>query len=237
MKANGSAFTPNLETFFTKEKSSEITDHLVRGLIKKTSMNLLPPEEALNYLQINQNGRSLLNLVEDKSWFDKLAAVNGVGVKITEFAPTMGAEFAEWLLAKTEQENWEKESVYKHLLEQNEEGKIALAHFTHSSVYNKVAEVVVEWKLAYAASHMGPEFADWLLIKTEEENSDKETVYSYLIKVNDWGKTALAHFADRRTWEKVADVVGVDIADSASGMGPEFMEWLLVKTEQEGEEI
>ena len=80
---------------------------------------------------------------------------------------------------------------------------------------------------------MGPEFADWLLLKTDEESFDKEKMYSGLIKVNDWGKTALAHFADSITWEKVAAVVGPKIAKSASAMGPEFTEWLLVNIEEE----
>ena len=87
-------------------------------------------------------GFSLLNLVEDRSWYDKLSEVDGVGVEIAEFAPTMGAQFAEWLLAKTEKENWEKKSVYKQLFKPNRDGNIALGHFTDSSVYNKVAEVV-----------------------------------------------------------------------------------------------
>ena len=187
MKANGGAFTPNLETFFTKEKSSEITDILVRGLIRKASMNLLPLEEALKYLQIKQTGGfSLLNLVEDRSWFDELTAVDGVGVKIADFASMMGVAFAEWLLAKTEKEGWENKYVYEQLLKPNREGKIALAHFTDSSIYNKVLEVV-GWteEMAEAASYMGPEFANWLLVKTEEENFDKRLVYYGLIKVND----------------------------------------------------
>ena len=235
LKANGGAFTPSLETLFTKEKSLEITDHLVRGLIRKASMNLLPPEEAIRYLQKEQTGGfSLLNLVEDRSWFDELTAADGVGVEIAELAPTMGAQFANWLLAKTEQEDWEKKSVYEHLLEPNRGGKIALAHFTDSSVYNKVAEAVGAEEMAEAASYMGPEFANWMLVKTEEENLDKEEVFRGIVEVNDWGKTALVHFADSRTWEKVAEVVGADIAKSASAMGPEFTQWLLLKIDQDG---
>ena len=155
-------------------------------------------------------------------------------MEIAEFAPTMGAEFAEWLLAKAEQEGWDKESVFEHLLMLNREGQIALAHFTDSSVYNKVAEVLGSVKMAEAASYMGAEFADWLLVKTDQEDWDKKTMYSGLIKKNDWGKTALAHFADISVWEKVAAEVGADIAKSASAMGPEFMEWLLVKTKEDG---
>ena len=82
----------------------------------------------------NKDGKSSydrLNLVDSSSW-NKVAAV--VGVKIAELAPTMGAQFADWLLAKTEQEDWEKKSVYEHLVKPNGEGKIALAHFKDSSV-------------------------------------------------------------------------------------------------------
>ena len=136
LEANGNAHTPHLETLFTKEKSSKITDFLVRGLIKKAKMNLLPLEEAMKYLQIERAaGVSLLSLVEDRSWYDELAAVDGVGDTIAEFAPTMGEEFAEWLLIKTEKEDWEKNTVYKHLIKPNREGRIAVAHFADSSVF------------------------------------------------------------------------------------------------------
>ena len=40
LKANGDALTPNLETFFTKERSSKMTDILIKGLIQKTKMKL-----------------------------------------------------------------------------------------------------------------------------------------------------------------------------------------------------
>ena len=116
---------------------------------------------------------SLLSLVEERNWFDELAAVDGVGVEIAEFAPTMGAEFAEWLLAKTEREGWEKKSVYKHLVKLNREGKIALAHFTDSSLWSKVAEVVGAEKMAEVVSYMGAEFSNWLLVKTEEADWNK----------------------------------------------------------------
>ena len=92
--------------------------------------------------------------------------MDGVGLAIAKFAPATGAGFSEWLLAKTEKEGWEKDSVYKHLFELNREGKIALAHFIDSSVLNKVAEEVGAEKMAKAASFMGAEFADWLLVKT-----------------------------------------------------------------------
>ena len=60
-------------------------------------------------------GFSLLNLVEGRSWFDELAALNGVGVKIAEFASTIGAQFAEWLLAKAGQEGLDKNDVHRCL--------------------------------------------------------------------------------------------------------------------------
>lgn len=237
LKANGDAFTPNLETFFTKEKSSKITDFLVRGLIEKASMNLLQPEEAIEYLQMKQTGgASLLNLVEDRSWFDKLAAVNGVGVEIAEFAPTMGAQFADWLLAKAEQEDWEKEYVYEHLLILTPwEGKIALAHFTDSIIYDKVAEVVRAKKMTETASYMGLEFAQWLLSKAEKEGWDKNAVHQSLMKKNKNGKSSYdrLNLVDSSGWNRVACAVGVKIAELAPTMGAQFADWLLIKTEQE----
>ena len=120
------------------------------------------------------------------------------------------------------------------MLKLNEEGKIALAHFTDCSIYNKVADAVGAKEMIEAASYMGPEFANWLLVKTEEENFDKEEVYSGLIKVNRWGKTALAQFADWRTWAKVASAVGAYIARPAVAMPLAFTEWVVQKTEEEG---
>ena len=74
--------------------------------------------------------------MEDRSCYDELSAVDGVGKKIVEFAPTMGSKFVEWLLVVAEKEGWEKKSVYEHLLKPNREGKIALAHITYSNVFN-----------------------------------------------------------------------------------------------------
>ena len=262
LKTDGDALTPSLETFFTKDKSSKMTEFLVKGLIKKTKMNLISSEKAITFLQKEKpEGATYLSLVKDTSWYDELAAVDGFGIKIAGFAPTMGAEFAEWLLAKAEKEDWEKKSVYEKLVRPYREGKIALAHLADSSVWNKVEEVVGAEEMAKAASYMGAEFAFWLLAKTEEENFEnkfaclenmqaqnplsslltglgrgrkaKTTVLTCLTNVNYWGKTALAHFADSSTWEKVAAVVGPKIAKSVSAMGPEFTEWLLVHTQQE----
>ena len=116
---------------------------------------------------------------------------------LAELATTMEAEFAEWLLAKAEKENWEKKSVYEDLLKLNKEGKIALAHFIDSSTNNKVLEAFeAKEKMADVASYMGAEFADWLLAKTEKEGWEKKSVYEHLLKQNGEGKIALAHFTD-----------------------------------------
>ena len=73
-------------------------------------------------------GVSLLNLVEDRSWFEELSAVNGVGVKIAEFAPTMPLAFTEWVVQKTEEEGWEKYEVYQLLCQATREHQTALSN-------------------------------------------------------------------------------------------------------------
>jgi len=162
----------------------------------------------------------------------KVAAV--VGIDIAKSAPDMGPEFAKWLLAKTEKEGWEEKSVYEHLMKLNRDGKIALAHFTDSVVWNKVAEVVGAEKMAEAASFMGAEFAEWLVAKTEKEGWEEKSVYEHLLKLNRDGKIALAHFTDSSVWNKVAEVVGAEeMAQAAFYMGAEFADWLLVKIDQE----
>ena len=83
---------------------------------------------------------------------------------------------------------------------------------------------------------MGPEFTKWLLVKTQEEESwGVERVYRELVEVNKTGRTALAHFADSSTWNKVAAVVGIYIAKAAVAMPVAFTEWLVLKTEEEAD--
>ena len=111
----------------------------------------------------------------------------------------------------------------------NNWGKTALAHFADISVWEKVAAEVGS-DIAKSASAMGPEFVEWLLVKTKEEGWNEKQMYEELIKVNKVGNAALVHCADKSFWEKATAVVGAKIAQSASAMGPEFTEWLLVKT-------
>ena len=47
-------------------------------------------------------------------------------------------------------------------------------------------------------------------------------------------KTTLWFLSNTSFWEKVAAAIGDKIAESASGMGPEFIVWLLDKTDQDG---
>ena len=54
-----------------------------------------------------------------------------------------------------------------------------------------------------------------------------------MIKVNDEGKTALAHFAESNVWNKIAAVVGDEVAAAAVVMPIEYQEWLVTKTEEE----
>ena len=46
---------------------------------------------------------------------------------MTEFAPIMGEEFAEWLVVKTKEEGWNKMDMYEGLTLVNKEGKTALS--------------------------------------------------------------------------------------------------------------
>ena len=238
LKANRDALTPSLETFFTEGKISNVTDILVKGLIKKAKMNLLPLLEAIKYLRMEQTGGAcLLSLVKDKSWYDKLAEVEGVGVNIAELASTMGAEFTEWLLVKTKEDGWNEKQVYQELIKVNKLGKAALAHCVDKSFWEK-ATTVVGAKIAQSASAMGPEFMEWLLVKTKEEGWNEREVYLELVEVNGAGKAALAHCVDSSVfWEKVALGLGlfaIDMAKSAVTMPLVFTEWLVQKTEDEG---
>ena len=153
-----------------------------------------------------------LNLEDSDQW-DKLAAA--VGSYVAELAPKMGADFVEWLVRKTDQEEkWDKKDVYRELLLPNSEGNIALAHIPDPNTWSKIAKELGPLLMAWSVSYMGAEFADWMWKKKDEEAWDKEEMYWGLRKVNNWGKAGLSHFADSRTWDEVAAVIGVKIAIS-----------------------
>ena len=155
-----------------------------------------------------------------------------IGVEIAEASSTMGQEFVEWLLVKTDNEGWSVEQVHMKLVAVNLVGRAGLSHCADKTIWNKVASVVGS-DIAKCASAMGPEFTEWLLVKTQEEESwDVEKVYKELVEVNAAGRTALAHIADSSTWDKVAAVVGEDIAKAAVVMPVAFTEWLVLKTEE-----
>ena len=150
-------------------------------------------------------------------------------------ASCMGAEFADWMWKKKDEEartRRDKSEMYKGLINVNEWGKAGLSHFADSRAWDEVAAVIGDW-IAFASSAMGPEFVEWLLVKTDTEGWSVEQVYEILIGVNHAGRAGLTHCADKTIWNKVASVVGDDIAKCASAMGPEFTEWLLVKTQEE----
>ena len=117
-----------IEELFKKEKVGEITVHLVKGLIRKTKMKLLQLDETINYLGMERpEGGCLLSLVEERSWWGELAVLEGVGVKIANFAARMPVEFSEWPVTKgAEEEKWDKEEVYKYLCRPNQEGKTSI---------------------------------------------------------------------------------------------------------------
>merc|ERR1719336_2222809 len=78
-----------------------------------------------------------LNL-EDSDHWDKLAAA--VGIQVAVLAPTMGADFAEWLVRKTNQEEkWDKKEMYQGLTWVNNWGKAGLSHFAENRTWDEVA--------------------------------------------------------------------------------------------------
>lgn len=138
----------------------------------------------LALLEKNLYGKSSydrLNL-EDSDHWEKLTAA--VGIHVACLAPRMGADFVKWLLKKTdsgEVERW----VYRHLLDPNSQGNIALAHITDPNTWSKIAEVLGPHKIAESASYMGAEFADWMWKKKDEKAWDKLDMYR--TAVNQWG--------------------------------------------------
>ena len=95
LKLDGEGLPPALERLFQEGTVSEITGSLVRGLVEKIRMKSLHPDEAFRYLGLEQeSGLPILNLVDSSCW-SVVAALEGIGVKIADFAPTMGVEFAE----------------------------------------------------------------------------------------------------------------------------------------------
>ena len=61
----------------------------------------------------------------DNSGWNKVAAA--VGEDIAELTATLPREFLEWLVSKTEEENWDKTTVYNILCQPNKEGKTAFS--------------------------------------------------------------------------------------------------------------
>ena len=61
----------------------------------------------------------------DTSGWNKVAAA--VGEDIAELTATLPREFLEWLVSKTEEENWDKTTVYNGLCQVNKEGKTAIS--------------------------------------------------------------------------------------------------------------
>ena len=237
--ANRDAHPPTLENLFQQDRASQITDSLVRGLLQKLKMKHLGPDETLMHLQIlRDDGTSILSLVDSSHW-DELAATHGFGVKIAKLAPTMPAEFANWLILKTEKESGWDWDVYRDLTDVNKEKKIAFALLTDCSMWSKVAA----WKsvgvnIANLASSMPTEFSEWLLTKATEVDQawDKRELHFCLKEEDQDGKTCYdrLNLVDSSRWDKVAAAVGVHIAELAPTMDREFAEWLLLETQKKG---
>ena len=66
----------------------------------------------------------------DNSGWNKVAAA--VGEDIAELTATLPREFLEWLVSKTEEENWDKTTVYNGLCQVNKEGKTAISLLDHA---------------------------------------------------------------------------------------------------------
>ena len=238
--ANRDAHPPTLENLFQQDRASEITDSLVRGLLQKSKMKHLDPNETLKHLQIlRDDGTSILSLVDSSHW-EELAALHGFGVRIAKLAPIMPAEFANWLVLKTETETgWFREDVYQGLTEVNEEGKTAFALLADCSMWSKVAA----WKrvgvrIADLAPSMPTKFSEWLLTRATEVNQawDKKKLHACLKEKNQDGQTSYdrLNLVDTDRWDKVATAVGIHIADLAPSMDKEFAEWLLLQTQKKG---
>ena len=127
LKLDGEGLPPALERLFQEGTVSEIKESLVRGLVEKIRMKSLHPDEALRCLRLeHESSFSVLNLVDSNCW-SVVAALEGIGVKIATFAPRMGVEFAEWLVVKTKEEDWDRMKAYNRLTRMNKEGKTALS--------------------------------------------------------------------------------------------------------------
>ena len=62
LKLDGVSLTPDLESLFTHDKATEITESIVRGILQKTRMKILDPQDCWKILsQQNQDGRTLLS--------------------------------------------------------------------------------------------------------------------------------------------------------------------------------
>ena len=175
-------------------------------------------------LKPNSEGNIALAHIIDPNTWGKIAKELGP-YEMAESASYMGAEFADWMWKKKDEEAWDKKNMYKGLIRVNKWGKAGLSHFADSSTWDEVA-AVIGVEITSTPSAMGSEFVEWLLVKTDKEGWHVKQVYEKLID-------GLAHCADKTIWNKVASVVGDDIARCASAMGPEFTEWLLEKNQEE----
>ena len=62
----------------------------------KTKNKLLSPERTLDCLKIvRADGSTVLSLLESSQW-EEASAIEGIGEKIAQFSPNMGADFAEY---------------------------------------------------------------------------------------------------------------------------------------------
>ena len=62
LKLDGASLTPNLESLFNHDEATKITESIVRGLLQKTRMKILDPQECWKILsQQNEDGRTLLS--------------------------------------------------------------------------------------------------------------------------------------------------------------------------------
>ena len=82
-------------------------------LMKKAKMKLLTPHQTISFLLMEVSPLSLV----DRSCWEDLAALKNVGSNIAKLAPTMGAEFAEWLAIKSLEfeDGWYLEDVQQFM--------------------------------------------------------------------------------------------------------------------------
>ena len=94
--------------------------------------------------------------------------------------------------------------------------------------------------IAKLAPVMGSEFAEWLVMQTNQEGWDRQKIHDCLMEEDKDGKTSYDHLrlVDSSDWNKMAVVVGENVATLAANMGGEFADWLVVKaTEEEWDRV